>query len=77
MGVVARVTKSWRFWHRTNLAEHSSAINTKRERRGSFEIGAGRFFCKGAANFLLGCGEIFLGAGKVPRKGGRGSKGLK
>jgi hypothetical protein len=25
----------------------------------------------------LGCGEIFLGAGKVPRKGGRGSKGLK
>ena len=44
-------TKSLRFWHRTNLAEHSSAINTRgnaaavlRQVRGRFFAGARRIF---------------------------------
>ena len=61
-----------RFWHRTNLAEHSSAINTRgnaaavlRQVRGEFFAGekkffwsGKKFFCSGAADFWWWRGEV-------------------
>ena len=59
------ITKSWRFWHRTNMAEHSSAINTRgnaaavlRQGREDFFLGARRIFCSGGRFAASGRGRF-------------------